>query len=365
MDWVIFWLCIVNVMSQSSFSLMAPFFPSMAKEEKNVGSTIVGLIMACLSVSFVIASLFISMTLSKLGRRLVLYTGIILGISSMVGFGFMIWINNRILFIILSFALRLLTGVASAFICVSAYAMVSIKYPENVQAKISLLEAANGAGLFIGPIFGGLVYQYTHFCVPFFSFSALFLLCVPFMMRSLGPELDRDDTADNDAPKVGYFTLLRHKRVLFAGINQFWNMIVFTSGQPIFGPRLEETYELGALMVGVMFAVPCIAYIIGGPVLIPVLAKKFEPRTTKIIGFFILSFCCFIIGPSKILGFPDHSFPMMVVGLVILGVGAAFTIIPIIPEMLDAVDGKYLESRSEVSDKFSGIFNMAGGFGQI
>mmetsp|Transcript_25261 Transcript_25261/g.28011 ORF Transcript_25261/g.28011 Transcript_25261/m.28011 type:complete len:174 (+) Transcript_25261:940-1461(+) len=55
----------------------------------------------------------------------------------------------------------------------------------------------------------------------------------------------------------------------------------------------------------------------------------------------------------------------MTIGLVILGLGAAFTIIPIIPEMLDSVEGKYLESRSEVSDKFSGIFNIAGGFGQI
>ncbi|CAI2367076.1 unnamed protein product [Moneuplotes crassus] len=365
MDWVIFWLIIVNVMSQSSFSLMAPFYPSMAKDEKGVGSAVVGVLMASLSVSFVITSCIIGMVISKIGRRLVLYSGIFIGVGSMVGFGFMIWINNTVLFIILSFTLRLLTGVASAMICVAAYAMVSIKYPENVQSKIALLEAANGAGLFIGPIFGGLVYQYTHFCVPFFAFSGLFLVCVPFMMKSLGPELDRDDNTHNDAPKVGYFKLLKNKRVLFAGINQFWNMIVFCSGQPIFGPRLQDKYYFSAFAVGAMFAVPCIAYIIGGPVLLPLITKKFEPRTTKIVGFFILAICCFIIGPSKILGFPDTSIAMMSIGLVILGLGAAFTIIPIIPEMLDAVEGQFLDSRSEVSDKFSGIFNMAGGFGQI
>ena len=148
----------------------------MAKDEKGVGSTVVGILMASLSVSFVITSFVIGIFISKIGRRLVLYSGIILGVGSIVGFGFMIWINNTVLFIILSFTLRLLTGVASALICVAAYAMVSIKYPENVQSKIALLEAANGAGLFIGPIFGGLVYQYTHFCVPFFTFSGLFLV---------------------------------------------------------------------------------------------------------------------------------------------------------------------------------------------
>lgn len=103
------------------------------------------------------------MKLSKIGRRLVLFTGIILQGISMIGFGCIIWIPDKVLFIILSFAFRLLGGIACAFICVAAYAMVSIKYPDDVQSKISLLEAANGAGLFVGPIFGGLVYQFTHF----------------------------------------------------------------------------------------------------------------------------------------------------------------------------------------------------------
>jgi len=41
--------------------------------------------------------------------------------------------------------------------------MTSIKYSENVQQKISLLEAANGCGLFIGPLLGGVIYQLTSF----------------------------------------------------------------------------------------------------------------------------------------------------------------------------------------------------------
>lgn len=243
--------------------------------------------------------------------------------------------------------------------------MVSIKYPENVQPKISLLEAANGAGLFIGPIFGGLIYEFTHFCVPFFLFTGILLAMLPFMVKSLTPDLDRDDSVNGDKPQIGYIKLLKHKRVFFAGMNQFINIIVFCSGQPIFGPRLTNAYDLSSVLVGLMFAVPTVAYILGGPLLMPLIAKKFEPRTTMMIGFFILASCCFVIGPSKILGLPSESLPLMSIGLVILGLGAAFTIIPIIPEMLDAVEGKYLESRSEVSDKFSGIFNIAGGFGQI
>jgi len=193
--------------------------------------------------------------------------------------------------------------------------MVSIKYPDNVQAKISLLEAANGAGLFVGPIFGGIVYEFTHFCAPFFLFSGILLILFPFMMKAMTSDLDRDDNADNSAPKIGYIKLLKHKRVFFAGMNQFMNIIVFCSGQPIFGPRLANVYGLSNLMVGLMFAVPTIAYIVGGPILLPMIAKKFETRSTMMIGFIILSSCCILIGPSKILGLPSESLPLMIIGL--------------------------------------------------
>jgi len=154
--------------------------------------------------------------------------------------------------------------------------MTSIKYPDNVQSKISLLEAANGAGLFIGPIFGGVIYQFTSFCVPFFLFSGLFLAFIPLMKRQLGEELDRNDANEDKHKQIGYFTLLKHKRVLFAALSQFFNIMMFTIGQPIFGPRLTKTYKFTSSLVGVCFALPTIFYIITGLVVLPLVAKKFE-----------------------------------------------------------------------------------------
>ena len=87
MDALIIWLMLVNVMSQSAFSLMAPFYPDMAKDSKGLSSTLVGMVMSSFSVSFVIVSFFVGMKISKLGRRLVLYTGIIGQGISMIGFG--------------------------------------------------------------------------------------------------------------------------------------------------------------------------------------------------------------------------------------------------------------------------------------
>lgn len=116
MDRLIIWLMIVNLMSQSAFSLLAPFYPDMAQKQKGLSSTLVGLVMSSFSVSFVIFSFLVSLKISKIGRRFVLYCGIVLQGISMLGFGCIVWVSNKQLFLILSFAFRLLGGIAGSFI---------------------------------------------------------------------------------------------------------------------------------------------------------------------------------------------------------------------------------------------------------
>ena len=243
--------------------------------------------------------------------------------------------------------------------------MTSIKYPNEVQQKISLLEAANGAGLFIGPLLGGAIYQFTSFCMPFFIFTALSLIMVPPMTRSLQPELDRIDTMPEGTQPVGYIMLLKNKRVAFAGVAQFFNILIFTAGGPVFGPRLTHDYGLSSVWVGACFALPTVFYILTGPIFLPLLTKKFEKRATMMVGFMLLATSAFFIGPSRLLGFPKESAAFMIIGLGLIGTAAAFTIIPVIPEMLDAVEGQYESQKTEVSDNFSAIFNIAGGLGQV
>jgi MFS family permease len=243
--------------------------------------------------------------------------------------------------------------------------MTSIKYPDQIQQKISLLEAANGAGLFIGPLLGGLIYQFTSFWTPFFLFTALSFVMIPFMLKKFTAELDQDDSANQTGERIGYLKLLKDKRVTFAALAQFFNILMFTVGQPVFGPRLIHDYGLSSFWVGACFALPTIFYILTGPIFLPLLTKGFEKRATMMVGFFILAVAAFLVGPSRILGFPKESAPLMIIGLGILGTGAAFTVIPVIPEMLDSVKDEYEGQQTELSDNFSAIFNIAGGFGQI
>jgi len=92
-----------------------------------------------------------------------MYTGILITSATMLGFGSLVWVEDKVWFITLALLLRFIGGIGQAFIAVSSYAMVSVKYKDCLQQKVGLLEAGNGAGFFVGPVFGGVVYQFTHF----------------------------------------------------------------------------------------------------------------------------------------------------------------------------------------------------------
>ena len=70
-----------------------------------------------------------------------------------------------------------------------------------------------------------------------------------------------------------------------------------------------------------------------------------------------------IVGPSYILHIPQ-SMIWSWIGIFLIGAGAASSVVPIIPEMLDAVEGKFSDDAA-VKDVSAGIFNMANGVGQI
>jgi len=81
------------------------------------------------------------------------------------------------------------------------------------------------------------------------------------------------------------------------------------------------------------------------------------------IGYIFIMLALLFDGPSATLGLPD-SLVFIIIGLFFTGMGAASTVIPIIPEMLDAVEGEFVNEVA-VKDAASGMFNMANGFGQI
>jgi MFS family permease len=289
-----------------------------------------------------------------------MYLGLFLTAPTVMGFGFLYWVPDDTVFISLAITLRFIGGIGQGFIAVSSYAMAAVRYKENLQEKVGLLEAGNGVGFLVGPVVGGIIYEYTHFAVPFIVFGIAIIILTIFLRNQLDEDLDTIPLVKEDGLKVGFRYLMRNKRVFFAALWQFFTLSVLTFGQPIFGQRLEKDYGFSFATIGLCFALPTLAYALTGPLLLKRITKHFEYRTTIMMGFWILVVSGIFIGPSKVFQLPGTSPVLMLIGLYLLGTGVAWTIIPIIPEMMQSID-----QDERAYDKVSAIFNIFGGFGQI
>ena len=58
------------------------------------------------------------------------------------------------------------------------------------------------------------------------------------------------------------------------------------------------------------------------------------------IGFTVMSLSMLLIGPSWILGLPDNSY-IILFGLAMLGSACGLVIIPVLPNMIEAIEEKY------------------------
>ena len=81
-------------------------------------------------------------------------------------------------------------------------------------------------------------------------------------------------------------------------------------------------------------------------------------------GVFIAFLTLVFYGPSEIFGLPED-WRYMLVGLTLMGWAITFCLIPALPEMIRTVENDFDNSKGEVNDVASGIFNTALGIGQV
>ena len=349
----------VNLIYQGTSCMFAPFFPSIASQ-RGISTFLVGATMSINSVAFMSFSYIIGGVIWAIGRRMCVHAGLLITAGTMIGFGSLYWISNKILFVTMALILRYWAGVGQAMVSVACYSMAAIKYKDTLKEKMGLMEAAFGSGFLLGPAVGGIVYELTNYYVPFFGAAGILILFVIILKPQLSPDLDERIPIQTTGKDITYGYLFRHKRLVFAAMSQFFNIFVLTYGQPIYEPRLQDDYNFSVTVVGLCFAIPTAAYIVTGPFFLQILTKKFEYRAVIMLGFFFVCSGALLIGPSDLLGFPSQSRPMMFTGFVLLGVGQSFTVVPVIPEMIDSVDEK-----EAANDKVSAIFHASGGAGQI
>ena len=132
---------------------------------------------------------------------------------------------------------------------------------------------------------------------------------------------------------------------------------------PSFSVHMRK-YGFSPTFIGLCFAIPGIIYGAISP-LMYLLTERLSKRAVIIIGTVMMSIGMMFVGTSKLLGF-DNNPAIILMGMMIIGSSAGMISIPVLPEMLEAIEvNRDLNYNPEDLENYlSGIFVVATGIGE-
>jgi MFS family permease len=365
---LIFLLCLFNIILKASYTVWAPFLPTEASR-KGVDQAVVGAIFWSYSVAFAIVSPMVGKLMAKYGRRNFLILGSLLNAIANFGFVALHYFEGANMFIVGFTVLRLIQGIGTGCLQTANYSILSLMYPTQVEFVCGCLEAAAGIGMCLGPIIGIPFYQIGGYIAPFLAFGIVFVIYWFLIKPSVPYSVEELKEAEIDTSKYSYGKMLKNKRILFANIALLVNIFQYTFIDPFLAIRMRDDFGLGEKSASILFFVLGVGYA-GACQGVYITLKYLSFRRCFFI-FFILN-GLWTIMYSGISQF-SHGAPLNEqVSLIVIatfmffgGISSAHTIIPTLPEILEAGKTEIHYPAEVLNDLSSGLFNMSFAFGEI
>jgi len=222
----------------------------------------------------------------------------------------------------------------------------------------------------IGPVLGSMIYGQLGYENTFFTFAgillascALVFFILPKRLNKLDADLDAlaedQERSSNHQPakQVTFSMFLLNTRAMLAVFSSMIAMVFMLFYNSILAVELASM-GVGVDSVGYIFALGALMYALSSP-LVSIVFKGMPRRYITQIAFIVSSVALFLFGPSKLLGFPD-SLGIMIGGIVLLGIAISLIFVPLLSEIIDAVQEKEgLPENPTLNDKASAVFNSA------
>lgn len=200
-------------------------------------------------------------------------------------------------------------------------------------------------------------------------FSVVYFMLYPFIIFELSRSSDRIFNAEaagsptskpsdrSNKAKVRLGDLFGKPRFFFG----IWAQMNLLMSLQFLAPNLAvhiKEYGFSTFTVGIAYGIPAMLFALTCP-FIYMLTERMRKRGLILIGWMMITMALLMIGgTSWIKGFENPEFIFL--GLVIIGLSAGMTTIPILPEMLEAIeddqtlDEKY--DREVIENTTSGLF---------
>ena len=225
---------------------------------------------------------------------------------------------------------------------------------------VTIIEASTGAGFTIGPFVGSLLFSLGGFSFPFLAVGVIFALLVSAFKYWVPDVQNYERISRPEVREFGYCDLLASRRFCFLLAGIVLNITGLSFLEPILEPFMRETYGVEVDMVGLIFFMIGIGYVLSCSVIMK-LQNCFNMRTIIHTGTLIMAIALFLAGSSRQIGVPT-SLELTVSACIMVGV-ACGELVVIASELIHTASYSSGASWSDCSDLVAGVQSIALAFG--
>ena len=357
-----FFICYLNILAAMGISIIAPLFPPMCKE-KQISNEICSYIIAILSLSQIITSIFSPIILEKFGKKNIFYSSLIFQTLITFCYGLMYYIKSNFIFILTGFILRIIHGFCGCMINIICFAMTSLINTNSVELEeaIGYMELSWMIGLTIGPTIVSIFYAIGGYSLPFF-FSGLLTSTSIYIYYKI-PDIEAPKNTyiivDKDSVPIEknkvLLSLYKYPQIFFLT----WAVIIETNSIGFYLPTLvnylKDTWNIGTSYASLFFIMSTVGY---------TLILQFINIFTNFFGNFPLislghicgGISCFITAP---IFFLPHSYWTVIIGIFCQGICSCFINIPIFLELNNFMEYLFPNNKNKRDNLASAFFNFS------
>lgn len=312
---------LINMFSGMGYSLVSPLFPSLGKED-NLSEEILGWIISTYSISSTLTTPFIPVLSKRISRIKLLCFATFCEATCTLLYGFLTFIPNHLLLLIIIFFLRILHGICSALIGTLVYSLtMSLANPDELNLSIGNLEVGWCLGTSSGPVFASFFYTIGGFSLPFIVLGLFLYVSVYLAYEIDSTKLVINEENEDDPPFV---SLLIKPKIFLVFFGFVTVMLISSFYYPCLSNHLTKNYNLSISMASLFFVLPVVAYIF---------LLQFLDAITAFLGIFnTFTYGLLIISISCLFIYPCPPIPkniiFIIIGFLLLGLGTGPVLVP-------------------------------------
>ena len=358
-----------RVLVAMAVTLMVPFF-ILEAEKRNAGevtvrvSAEIGLVFSMSKIAEVLTVPFVTKDLPNIGSKFV----VIISASCVGGaiflFAFVKQIPQWKWFLGISYADRIIQGVATISFTIALFTYLVGQYPKAVGRINGILEAGTAMGGAVAPLVGGTLYDWGGFKLPFLVCGSVAVFTALSLIFVLPAEkiLDPNSRTHHHREHVTTLSILKVPWVWVIGVNVFLGSVLLSSPEIAIPPFFARTFHTRSYVSGLSLALLGIVYSCVSPYVGYMLDRGASAPHLELVGFALSGVGCFVLGPARFLGMaPAIGFTFAGVVLTALGLGIIITTGA--PHMITVLESRGLGSPQQVRFPVAGVVRLSASLG--